>query len=193
MHRHSRIPAFLVTLLASLFVSCLSPGLRFNIAFPAAVSLKKGSEVRYLGVQVGHVRGVSVRTQSSATPAHVIVNVEITYKGIQLRQSDGFRVATAGLLGGEYIDVTPGSPQAPPIEEEATVQGVPREEVNLSQFKAALELMALGRMLEGLPEHRRHGLLTKFREMLQEAAKTEQTTGHPPSDKPHDVRTNSLK
>jgi len=108
-----------------LLVACGPPPFQMSVTFVGPVELEPGAEVRYQGVQVGEVAAVALRQDAREQPALVEVSLTITDPGITLREKDLFEIVTDGLLGEEYVRVTPATETSRPIEQGASVAGLP--------------------------------------------------------------------
>lgn len=89
-------------------------GYRFTADFPRTLALAEQSEVKIAGVPVGHVVGLKLdgRNVTQAT-------MEIESRYAPLRTSDRVQLRQKTLLGEIYVEVTPGSRQAPVLANEA--------------------------------------------------------------------------
>lgn len=89
-------------------------GYRFTADFPRTLALAEQSEVKIAGVPVGHVVGLKLdgRNQTQAT-------MEVESRYAPLRTSDRVQLRQKTLLGETYVEVTPGSRQAPVLPNEA--------------------------------------------------------------------------
>lgn len=89
-------------------------GYRFTADFPRTLALAEQSEVKIAGVPVGHVVGLKLdgRNDTQAT-------MEVESRYAPLRTSDRVQLRQKTLLGETYVEVTPGSKQAPVLANEA--------------------------------------------------------------------------
>jgi virulence factor Mce-like protein len=89
----------------------------FSGAFKTANDLKPGSAVRIAGVNVGKVTAVDPGPNGSA-----MVRMEVRDNGLPLRTDTTLKVRPRIFLEGNwFVDVQPGSPSAPVLEEGATI------------------------------------------------------------------------
>ncbi len=86
-------------------------GYRFEISFGEASALTKESDVRISGVNVGKIKGINPEQDRVL----VTVELEADYAPVPIDTRAILRTKT--LLSEGYIDLTPGSPDAPKIEE----------------------------------------------------------------------------
>src|SRR5437870_3173329 len=89
---------------------------KISAVFDSVAGLDNKSSVRVAGVRVGKVTDVKLRPDGKAE-----VELEID-KDVQLHGNAFARVANLGLLGEKYVEIVPGSPNAPVIPEEQHVE-----------------------------------------------------------------------
>ena len=85
---------------------------KVTAVFDSVAGLDNKSSVRVAGVRVGKVKDVRLRPDGKAE-----VELEID-KDVQLHGNAFARIANLGLLGEKYVEIVPGSPNAPVIPEE---------------------------------------------------------------------------
>ena len=99
----------------------LANNFKMSAAFKDVNDLKKGSPVRIAGVRVGtvtEVEGVDEQSELGEKGAGAIVHMEIEDKGLPLHKDATARVRPRIFLEGNwFLDLTPGSPSAPTMEE----------------------------------------------------------------------------
>jgi phospholipid/cholesterol/gamma-HCH transport system substrate-binding protein len=162
-------------------LGCGSRPLRFHVEFRESPGLKRGSEVRYLGVGVGQVERVSlVQERSTGSSPQVDIAVAISNRQVQIRHDDSFGLATEGLLGGEYLDITPGPSTSPVVEEGSTVEGQAAN-LPLEKVLKVLDAYGLTKRLDALPKPRREQLLKTFNALLDDAIKEQPQNKSKPS------------
>src|SRR3954447_1724163 len=83
--------------------------------FDSVAGLDNKSSVRVAGVRVGKVKDVRLRPDGKAE-----VELEVD-KDVQLHGNAFARVANLGLLGEKYVEIVPGTPNAPVIPDEHQV------------------------------------------------------------------------
>jgi phospholipid/cholesterol/gamma-HCH transport system substrate-binding protein len=122
-------------------------GLSFEKTYPVYVDfdnpggLLSGAAVRIGGVKVGTVKdleflGGRVDPKSGR---HVLVRVELS---LERRVKDAihadadFYVTAQGLLGEQFLAISPGSPDKPPLDEGAEVKGIDPPRLDLFLAKA---------------------------------------------------------
>jgi len=86
---------------------------RYDIVFESAVTgLREGSAVRYRGVRVGEVTSVDLDPDR---PTAIRVTIEVQ-KRTPVRSDSVATLELEGLTGGRYVQLSGGSPSAPPLE-----------------------------------------------------------------------------
>lgn len=97
-----------------------SDNFEFRAAFASAGDLKERSPVRIAGIEVGRV--LKVETVGDGNSAAAMVTIEIKDKGLPLHTDATLKVRPRLFLEGNYfVDMQPGSPSAPELEENATI------------------------------------------------------------------------
>jgi phospholipid/cholesterol/gamma-HCH transport system substrate-binding protein len=84
---------------------------RFTADFPEAVTLAKEADVRIGGVSVGKVKELSLPPDGNATE----VTIEVAPKYAPIASNSRAILRQKTLLGETYIELTGGSPDAPPL------------------------------------------------------------------------------
>jgi phospholipid/cholesterol/gamma-HCH transport system substrate-binding protein len=80
-----------------------------TVRFDGVGTIQSGSPVRQSGVKVGSVARVALSQEDRRS-----VDVDLSlYRGLIVRTKDQISIVTGGLLGDQYIDIVPGSPDAP--------------------------------------------------------------------------------
>lgn len=104
-----------------------SSGYELKATFPNAVGVNVGTDVRISGIKVGAV------SSQALDPKTFQAKLTFSVKNdIKLPTDTSARIASEGLLGGTYIDLTPGG-------DEETLQ--PGEEI--TQTQGSVDLMSL--------------------------------------------------
>lgn len=100
---------------------------RFEVqaAFENVNDLKKGSPVRVAGVTVGEVtdvQPVATGSELGQRGAGAIVKMELEDRALPIKRDATMKVRPRIFLEGNwFVDVTPGSPSAPEVEEGDTI------------------------------------------------------------------------
>jgi phospholipid/cholesterol/gamma-HCH transport system substrate-binding protein len=82
--------------------------------FTEVGGLAEGATVRLAGVQIGRVTGVHLPGQPGGK-VRIDLNIARQF-GDRVRKDSMARIDTQGLLGDKIIEVTVGTPQAPPVQ-----------------------------------------------------------------------------
>lgn len=78
--------------------------------FSGAAGLREGSQVRIAGIPVGVVQRIRISDSDKPDRAvEVLMRIPVDYQN-QIRQNSDARLATAGLLGEAFVDITRGTP-----------------------------------------------------------------------------------
>ncbi|MEJ7893754.1 MAG: MlaD family protein [Solirubrobacteraceae bacterium] len=89
----------------------------FSAAFKTANDIKVGAPVRIAGVTVGKVAEIEAGPNGSA-----MVSLEVRDNGLPIKEDATLKVRPRIFLEGNwFIDMQPGSPSAPVLEENATI------------------------------------------------------------------------
>jgi phospholipid/cholesterol/gamma-HCH transport system substrate-binding protein len=117
-----------------------SPTYTVYVDFDNPGGLKAGAPVRISGMKIGRVAALEFRggvVENSGEPAtliRVVAELESAYREALFDDSRWF-ITTQGVLGEQYLAVTPGTPGTPPLEDGAIVKGInpPRLDLLLSE------------------------------------------------------------
>ena len=132
MSRAFRLGVFIVATLAILATGVFligqrqflfTPTYRLSTTFKAVGGLGDGAEVRVGGVHKGTVRRIELPKQPDGTMTVVMAMDRSTRQVI--RKDSLASIATEGLLGSKYVEISFGSADAPPIENGDTIGSVP--------------------------------------------------------------------
>jgi ABC-type transporter Mla subunit MlaD len=96
--------------------------LKADLAVPGSLHVK--DPVQVAGVQVGRVWDIGL-IPTGDKPVEVTMRIEKRFQAV-IRADSEASVATSGLLGGNYIDITRGSVNQPVLKTEATVKTADR-------------------------------------------------------------------
>ena len=75
-----------------------------NARFRSAEGISVGTDVRVAGINVGSVTGLKLDPQSYEAQATFTVD-----NGLEIPEDSGAKVASESLLGGSYVEITPGA------------------------------------------------------------------------------------
>jgi virulence factor Mce-like protein len=90
---------------------------RFKAAFPEASLLVKEADVRLAGVNVGKVKAKELGDGGRTT----IVEIEIDHRFAPIGRDSRAILRQKSLLGETYVEITPGSPKAKPLDDGGTL------------------------------------------------------------------------
>ena len=96
--------------------------LKADLAVPGSLHVK--DPVQVAGVQVGRVWEIGL-IPTGDKPVEVTMRIEKRFQPV-IRADSSASVATSGLLGGNYIDITRGSVNQPVLQSGATVKTADR-------------------------------------------------------------------
>lgn len=109
-------------------------GYRISVGFDEATQLSEQADVRISGVPVGKV----VRISAAGSRARAEMEIDPRYAPLPSDVRAILRLKT--LLGETYVELTPGSPGAPPLPEGATLpDGQVRSTVELDEVLRSLD------------------------------------------------------
>jgi phospholipid/cholesterol/gamma-HCH transport system substrate-binding protein len=111
-------------------------GYEFRAAFPNADQLPTQADVRIAGVNVGKVISKSLDPQGNRT----IATLQIDTKYVPIHKDAKAILRTKTILGETYVEITPGSPNAPKIPDGGLLpRGQVQNAVQLSDIFNALD------------------------------------------------------
>jgi phospholipid/cholesterol/gamma-HCH transport system substrate-binding protein len=94
----------------------------------AAEGLKRGDEVRLAGVTIGSIESVdfgAIPESPKATSAVVVtMSVDGDVARERIRTDSRAMLRSLGLLGGQYVNITPGTREADPVRDGDTIRGL---------------------------------------------------------------------
>jgi phospholipid/cholesterol/gamma-HCH transport system substrate-binding protein len=110
-------------------------GYRFQAVFPAATQLAEQGDVRVSGVPVGRV----VKLQPAPGGRGTLATMQLDNRYAPVASDARAMLRTKTLLGETYVELTLGSPNAPPLKEGGRLaDGRVREGVQLDEILGAL-------------------------------------------------------
>ena len=135
-------------------------GFRLNAVFENTNEIVEGTQVRIAGVVIGKVTNISRYKDSNAA----LVEMEIEDKGLPIHKDATAKIRPRIFLEGSYfVDLKPGSPSAPKLEDDDAPLGMAQTAapVQFGDVLTALQadprrdlqlvLVNLGRALNGKP------------------------------------------
>lgn len=122
------------------------------VAFDNPGGLQAGAPVRLASIKIGQVKALEFRgdardpaTGRALPPIQAVAEIEEQYQAA-IHQDSRWYVTTQGVLGEMFLAVEPGSPQLPPLQDGARVQGVspPRLDLLLAESYELLHRAYVG-------------------------------------------------
>ncbi|HEV8226075.1 MAG TPA: MlaD family protein [Methylomirabilota bacterium] len=119
---------------------------KYEIAaeFSEVAGLIEGATVRLAGVQIGRVTSVVLATNPGGK-VRVTMTVARRFHE-RIRENSEARIATQGLLGDKIVDITPGTPEAPPVRPGATINAQDPQEMSRMFAEGARTLQAVSEL-----------------------------------------------
>lgn len=99
-------------------VGLFKPKYEIHMRVRSVAGLKPRSAVFLSGVQIGNVKSVELDSKNKG----VIVHIQIL-KEFSLRNDAKFVIEQLGVLGDQFVNISPGSPEAPLLKDGAVVKG----------------------------------------------------------------------
>jgi phospholipid/cholesterol/gamma-HCH transport system substrate-binding protein len=101
---------------------------RLNAEFKTVAGLAGGAEVRVAGIQKGTVRRIDL-PQRPDQKARVEMDLDSETRRI-VKKDSAAAIHTEGLMGDEYIEISPGTNDAPEVKDNDTLEGASPIEVS---------------------------------------------------------------
>ncbi len=99
------------------------PQKKLKIAFAFTGGLELGAQVRYAGLAVGRVSGISLLDAKGKPGADRVLVEAAVDPAIDIKKNSTAMIKTAGLMGSLYVDIRPGSARAPSLAEGELLEG----------------------------------------------------------------------
>jgi phospholipid/cholesterol/gamma-HCH transport system substrate-binding protein len=178
-----RVGLFMTGAIVVIFVAVLFAGdierpftsrVTVYATFDDVRGLRPDAPVWISGVEIGSVRSLHF------TPENIKVTMSLDRKALSRIKTDSrARILTLGLLGDTYVDITPGSKEAPVIKPEETLRGGTQPGIN-EQVEGIINLLknkkgTIGRLLEEDTVY--EDLVDALRDVKQFIAKLEASKG----------------
>jgi phospholipid/cholesterol/gamma-HCH transport system substrate-binding protein len=112
--------------------------------FTEVAGLIEGATVRLAGVQIGRVTSVVLAPEPRGK-VRVTMTVARRFHE-RIRENSEARIATQGLLGDKIVDITPGTPDAPPLRPGATIAAQDPQEMSRMFAEGASTLKAVSEL-----------------------------------------------
>ena len=101
---------------------------RLNAEFKTVAGLAGGAEVRVDGIQKGSVRRIDL-PQRPDQKAKIEMDLDSETRKV-IRQDSVAAIHTEGLMGDEYVEISPGTNDAPVVKDNDVLQGTPPVEIS---------------------------------------------------------------
>jgi phospholipid/cholesterol/gamma-HCH transport system substrate-binding protein len=101
---------------------------RLNAEFKTVAGLEEGAEVRVAGIQKGTVRRIDL-PQRPDQKARVEMALDSETRNI-VKKDSAAAIHTEGLMGDEYVEISPGTDEAPEVKDNDTLEGTPPVEIS---------------------------------------------------------------
>lgn len=80
-----------------------SAGYELSASFRSVEGISVGTDVRLAGVKVGTVSGIDLNAETYRADTRVVLN-----DGVLVPDDSVIAIASEGLLGGNYVEISPG-------------------------------------------------------------------------------------
>jgi phospholipid/cholesterol/gamma-HCH transport system substrate-binding protein len=101
---------------------------RLNAEFKTVAGLAGGAEVRVDGIQKGSVRRIDLPRRPDQK-AKIEMNLDSETRQV-LRKDSVASIHTEGLMGDQYVELSPGTNDAPAVKDNDTLEGAPPVEIS---------------------------------------------------------------
>ncbi|MGE5751028.1 MAG: MlaD family protein [Nitrospirota bacterium] len=125
---------FFAILFAESIVRLFTPQATVYAEFSDVKGLRSGAPVWFSGVQIGSVKSLRFEKGEKITAAMGIDKSALSY----LKKDSVSSILTMGLLGDKYVEMSPGSREAPSLQPGDTISGSPRLEIS-EELKRVIE------------------------------------------------------
>lgn len=125
---------FFSILFAESIVRLFTPQATVYAEFSDVKGLRSGAPVWFSGVQIGSVKSLRFEKGEKITAALGIDKSALSY----LKKDSVSSILTMGLLGDKYVEMSPGTREAPSLQPGDTISGSPRLEIS-DELKRVIE------------------------------------------------------
>lgn len=125
---------FFAILFAESIVRLFTPQAMVFAEFSDVKGLRSGAPVWFSGVQIGSVKSLRFEEGEKITAELAIDKLSLSY----LKKDSVSSILTMGLLGDKYVEISPGSREAPSLQPGDTISGSPRPEIS-DELKRIIE------------------------------------------------------
>jgi phospholipid/cholesterol/gamma-HCH transport system substrate-binding protein len=116
-------------------------GVRVTAAFDSVKELKEGDPVRLAGYNIGRVE----RLEPAATEPKIVVHLKLNADdAVRVKTDSRASIQFTGLMGQNFVSISFGSPEAPPIDPTKTGTLATDSQPDLSMLMSKLDEAAQG-------------------------------------------------
>ncbi len=101
---------------------------RLNAEFKTVAGLAGGAEVRVAGIQKGSVRRIDL-PQRPDQKVRIEMDLDSDTRKV-IRKDSTAAIHTEGLMGDEYVEISPGTDEAPVVKDNDMLEGTPPVEIS---------------------------------------------------------------
>jgi len=121
---------------------------RLNAEFEKVSGLTAGAEVRVSGIQKGTIRRIDLPSRPDGK-VRVEMDLDSETRRV-IRKDSTAAIKSEGLIGDEFVEIAPGTNDAPPVPDNATLEGAPPVEISDLIRKADSLLDSAGGTIENV-------------------------------------------
>lgn len=111
-------------------IGLFSSGYDINVLFSSTGGIESGSAVRLAGVKCGTVKEITFTdTVEEGKKVTLILATLKLDKGTQVHKDSSISISSTGILADKYVNITPGTPGSPLVEEGAVFRGVDQGDI----------------------------------------------------------------
>ena len=119
----SFVVAFLLVFFAADLKRVFTPMVTLHVLMPSAAGLRNGSLVWIAGQTVGEVEEIQVRPPDADSMERVLVSAQVERKHLEhIRHDSKPRITSFRMIGDPVLDITPGTPGRPELQENDTLR-----------------------------------------------------------------------
>jgi len=145
------ITVALATLLVTVFFAgniehILSPKEIVTVDIMDVGGLRRGSPIWFSGLEVGSVKSIDLHSKHGTVVTILINRDALKY----IRKDTHASIQTMGLLGDKYVELSPGTPEAPPLKPGDLISGSVEMSMQQVMSTGATSLQKLNQVIEQL-------------------------------------------
>jgi phospholipid/cholesterol/gamma-HCH transport system substrate-binding protein len=116
---------FVAIMFAGSIENIITPKVRIYAMVKDVKGLREGAPVWFSGVEIGSVNSINFTLTKNVEVEMVIAADALKY----LKKDSRANILTLGLLGDKYVEITPGSNEAAPLNAEDIIRGETQTEI----------------------------------------------------------------